>query len=106
MQVSLVDGAMLELLSDTVVFTPAGMPSVELVISPTSGGRLPSIDPRTPLAARIPYRPYVINLQAPPGDYPSVDLRVPAMRVDGQVFPERHVSFAYREKKGAMSCMQ
>jgi hypothetical protein len=105
-QVALVNGATLKLLSDTVVFSTADGPPVELVISPASGGRLPSIDPRSLLVARTPYRPYIINLQAPAGMYREVGLRLPAMRVDGQVFPERHISFVHRAKKGVISCVQ
>lgn len=105
-QVALVNGATLEFLSDTVVFSVAGKPSVELTISPESGGRLPSLDPQTPLVARTPYRPYIINLRAPAGSYDQVSMRLPQIRVNGQVFPEHHTSFVHREKKGVISCVQ
>ena len=105
-QVALVNGATLEFLSDTVGFSAMDGPSVDLVISPTSGGRLPSLDPTVPLIARTPYRPYVINLQAPPGSYHEVSLRLPTMRVNGQVLPEHHASFVHRERKGVLSCVQ
>ena len=105
-QVALVNGATLELLSDTVTFSAADRPAVELIISRTSGGRLPSLDPQIPLVARAPYRPHIINLQAPAGTYHQVSLRLPAMRVDGQVFPDRHSSFVHRERKGVISCVQ
>ena len=105
-QVALVNGATLEFLSDTVVFSAADTPPVELIISPTSGDHLPSLDPKVPLVARTPYRPYIINLQAPAGAYHEVSLRLPAMRVDGQIFPERHISFVHRRKSGIVSCVQ
>ena len=105
-QVSLFNGATLEFLSATVVFTAKDAPPVELVISPTSGGRLSPLDPQVPLVARTPYQPYIINLRAPAGRYHEASLRLPAMQVSGQVFPERHISFVHREKTGVISCVQ
>ena len=105
-QVALVNGATFEFLSDTVGFTAADGPLLDLVISPTSGGRLPSLDPRVPLVARAPYLPYVINLQAPPGTYQEVSIRLPPVRVNGRVFSGREISFVHRAKNGVLSCVQ
>lgn len=99
LQVALLENSRLEFLSRNIELTTHGGKPIVLTIPGESN------DSET-FIAHSPYRPDVIHLVAPKGDYERLTFRLPPIRANGEVFDAREIVFERVEKKGVISCIQ